>query len=142
MATRNILHISKLQEFEDFLETKGYMIVATSKNPYEVLRAQKDSDTVIVYQKKDAKEHLSTMDKDYRLVREFIKEQRKQSNADRIRGMTDEELAKFISEFSACNICEQFDKRLDRCGADNHFVCVKEYAEAIIGDWLNKLVEE
>ena len=59
MATRNILHISKLQEFEDFLETKGYMIVATSKNPYEVLRAQKDGDTVIVYQKKDAKEHLS-----------------------------------------------------------------------------------
>src|SRR5699024_5365340 len=116
MAKRNILHISKLQEFEDFLETKGYMIVATSKNPYEVLRAQKDGDTVIVYQKKDAKEHLSTMDKDYRLVREFIKSQRKQSNADRIRGMTDEELAKFLSEFSACNICEQFDKRLDRCG--------------------------
>ncbi len=49
MAMRNILHISKLQEFEDFLETKGYMIVATSKNPFEVLRAQKDGDTVIVY---------------------------------------------------------------------------------------------
>lgn len=96
MATRNILHISKLQEFEDFLETKGYMIVATSKNPYEVLRAQKDGDTVIVYQKKDAKEHLSTMDKDYHLVREFIKGQRKQSNADRIRNMTDEELAEII----------------------------------------------
>ena len=142
MATRNILHISKLQEFEDFLEHKGYMIVATSKNPYEVLRAQKDGDTVIVYQKKDAKEHLSTMDKDYRLVREFIKGQRKLSNADRIRGMTDEELARFLSEFSACNICEQFDKRLDRCGADNHFVCVKEYAQAIIGDWLKHPVEE
>ena len=142
MATRNILHISKLQEFENFLETKGYMIVATSKNPYEVLRAQKDGDTVIVYQKKDSKEHLSTMDKDYRLVREFIKSQRKQSNADRIRGMTDEELAKFLSEFSSCNICEQFDKRLDRCGADNHFVCVKEYAEAIIGDWLKQPAEE
>ena len=118
------------------------MIVATSKNPYEVLRAQKDGDTVIVYQKKDAKEHLSTMDKDYRIVREFIKGQRKLSNADRIRGMTDEELAKFLSEFSACNICEQFDKRLDRCGADNHFVCVKEYAQAIIGDWLKQPVEE
>lgn len=142
MATRNILHISKLQEFEDFLETKGYMIVATSKNPYEVLRAQKDGDTVIVYKKKDAKEHLSTMNKDYHLVREFIKSQRKQSNADRIRGMGDEELARFLSEFSACNICEQFDKRLDRCGADNHFVCVKEYAEAIIGDWLKQSVEE
>ena len=62
MATRNILHISKLHEFEKFLETKGYMIVAASKNPYEVLRAQKYGDTVIVYQKKDAKEHLSTMD--------------------------------------------------------------------------------
>ena len=142
MATRNILHISKLQEFEDFLETKGYMIVATSKNPYEVLRAQKDGDTVIVYQKKDAKEHLSTMGKDYRLVREFIKRQRKQSNAQRIRNMTDEELARFLSEFSACNICEQFDKRLDRCGADNHFVCVKEYAQAIIGDWLKQPAEE
>ena len=142
MATRNILHISKLQEFEDFLETKGYMIVATSKNPYEVLRAQKDGDTVIVYQKKDAKEHLSTMDKDYHLVREFIKGQRKQSNAQRIRNMTDEELAKFLSDFSACNICEQFDKRLDRCGADNHFLCVKEYAEAVIGEWLKQPVEE
>ena len=55
------------------------------------------------------------------------------TNYDRIKNMTEEELAKFISEFSACNTCEQFDKRLDRCGADNHFVCAKEYAEAIIG---------
>lgn len=66
----------------------------------------------------------------------------KQTFGDKIRGMTDEELARFLSEFSACNICEQFDKRLDRCGAGNHFVCVKEYAEAIIGDWINKPVEE
>ena len=64
------------------------------------------------------------------------------SNADQIRRMGDEELAKFLSEFSACNICEQFDKRLDMCGADNHFVCVKEYAQAIIGDWLKQTVEE
>ena len=98
MAMRNILHISKLQEFEDFLETKGYMIVATSKNPFEVLRAQKDGDTVIVYQKKDTKEHLSTMDKDYHLVREFIKRQRVQTNADRIRSMTDEELVEFLAK--------------------------------------------
>lgn len=47
--------------------------MGTSRNPYEVLRAKKGSDTVIVYQKKGAKEHLSTMDKDYHLVREFIK---------------------------------------------------------------------
>ena len=142
MATRNILHVSKLQEFENFLETKGYMIVATSKNPYEVLRAQKDGDTVVVYKKKDAKEHLSTMDKDYHLVREFIKSQRKQSNADRIRNMTDEELAKFLSEFSACKVCEHFDNRLDRCGAGDGFLCVKAYTEAIIGDWLKQPVED
>ena len=64
------------------------------------------------------------------------------TNGEKIRGMTDDELAKFLSEFSACNVCEQFDTRLDRCGADNHFVCVKEYAEAIIGDWLKQPVEE
>ena len=66
----------------------------------------------------------------------------KDANADKIRSMTDEELAKFLTEFSACNICEQFDKRLDRRGADNHFVCVKEYAQAIIGDWLKQPVGE
>ena len=142
MATRNILHISKLQEFEDFLESKGYMIIATGKNPYEVLIAQKDRDTVIVYKKKDAKEHLSTMDKDYHLVREFIKNQRKQSNADRIRGMDDEELAKFLSEFSACKACKYFNEELDECGASVNFLCVKEYAEAIIGDWLKQPVED
>lgn len=100
MATRNILHISKLQAFEDFLETKGYMIIATSKNPFEVLRAQKEKDLVIVYQKADAKEHLSIMDKDYHLVREFIKRQRTQTNADRIRNMTDEELAEELLFFA------------------------------------------
>lgn len=142
MATRNILHISKLQEFEDFLEHKGYMIVATSKNPYEVLRAQKDGDTVIVYQKKDAKEHLSTMDKDYHLVREFIKSQRKQSNADRIRNMSDEELAKFLSEFSACSVCEYYDSETNGCDTDGNFLCVKAYAEGIIGRWLKQQAED
>lgn len=66
----------------------------------------------------------------------------KRTNADRIRGMSDEELAKFLSEFRACNVCEQFDARLGKCNADNNFLCVKAYAEAIIGDWLNKPVEE
>ena len=138
MATRNILHISKLQEFETFLESKGYMIVATSKNPYEVLRAHKDGDTVVVYKKKDAKEHLSTMDKDYRLVREFIKSQREQSNADRIRSMSDEELVKFLSGFSACSVCEYYDSKTHRCDTDGNFLCVKAYAEGIIGRWLKQ----
>lgn len=64
------------------------------------------------------------------------------TNGEKIRGMTDEELAKFFSEFSACNVCKWFDIRLNRCGADSNFLCVKEYAEAIIGDWLKHTVEE
>ena len=64
------------------------------------------------------------------------------TNGEKIRVMNDEELAKFLSEFSACNVCEQFDERLDRCGVDNNFICVKEYAEAIIVDWLKQPVEE
>ena len=66
----------------------------------------------------------------------------KDTNADKIRSMADEALAKFLSDFSVCNVCEQFDKRLDRCGADSSFICVKKYAEAIIGDWLKQPVEE
>ena len=72
MATRNILRISKLKDFELFLANKGYAIVETSNNPYEVLRAKKDKDTVIIYRKANAKEHLSVMEKDVALVNEFI----------------------------------------------------------------------
>ena len=36
------------------------------------------------------------MDKDYSLIQRFINESRKQTNADRIRSMTDEELADFL----------------------------------------------
>lgn len=68
------------------------------------------------------------------------RETMKMTNGERIRVMNDEDLAKFLSEFSACNICEYNDKRVDMCCSD--FICVKEYAEAIIGDWLKQPVEE
>lgn len=137
MATRNILHVSKLQEFENFLETRGYMIVATSKNPYEVLRAQKDGDTVIVYKKKDAKEHLSTMDKDYHLVREFIKSQRKQSNADRVRGMSDEELATLFLFFVPTN----FDRAM-YTGISGKYTRTSEETFDNNLEWLKQPVED
>lgn len=137
MATRNILHVSKLQEFENFLETKGYMIVATSKNPYEVLRAHKDGDTVIVYKKKDAKEHLSTMDKDYHLVREFIKSQKKQSNADWIRGMDDEELAKLFLFFVPTN----FDRAM-YTGISGKYTRTPEETFDNNLEWLKQPVED
>ena len=66
----------------------------------------------------------------------------KNTNADKIRNMTDEELAKFLSEFSACNVCEYYDPETHRCDTDSNFLCVKAYAEAIIGDWLKQPEEE
>ena len=64
------------------------------------------------------------------------------TNGEHIRGMSCEELAKFISEFSACQVCKYFNEELDECGASVNFLCVKEYAEAIIRDWLKQPVEE
>ena len=96
MASRAILHINKLKKLEKWLEKQGYMILPTSKNPYEVLRAKKDKNTVIIYQKSNTKEHLSVMEKDYDLIRKFIEESKKKTNADRIRNMSDEELAEFL----------------------------------------------
>lgn len=96
MANRALLHINKLKDFESWLEKQGYMILPASKNPYEILRAKKDKDTVIIYQKSDSKEHLSIMDKDYALIHKFIMESKSNTNADRIRNMSDEELAQFL----------------------------------------------
>lgn len=94
-----------------------------------------------------ADEFLQAIDKSNEAaVEEIIKRidesEKKQSNGDRIRGMGDEELAKLISEFSACQVCKYFNEELDRCGADSNFLCVKAYAEAIIGDWLKQPVED
>jgi hypothetical protein len=96
MAIRALLHMNKLKDFESWLEKQGYMILPASKNPYEILRAKKDKDTVIIHQKGDSKEHLSIMDKDYALIHKFIMESKSNTNADRIRNMSDEELAEFL----------------------------------------------
>ena len=99
MAIRALLHMNKLKDFESWLEKQGYMILPKSKNPYEVLRAKKSKDTVIIYRKGDSKEHLSIMDKDYDLIHKFIMESKPKTNADRIRNMSDEELAVFLTKF-------------------------------------------
>ena len=96
MAIRALLHMNKLKDFESWLEKQGYMILPTSKNPYEILRAKKDKDTVLIYKKGGSEEHLSIMDKDYPLIRKFIRESKSETNADRIRKMSDEELVEVI----------------------------------------------
>lgn len=60
------------------------------------------------------------------------------TNADHIRKMTDEELGKFLAEFKACNVCEFHNEKYDRCDMPDNMLCVKTYAEAVIGDWLRK----
>lgn len=72
MAVLSLLHKSQLDAFATWLEQQGYMIISTSKNPYEVLRARKI---------------------------ECVSEQ-KSTNAELIRSMNDEELANLLSQTS------------------------------------------
>ncbi len=94
MANRNTLHISKLESFKNWLIKDGWELLPLSKNPYEVLRASKMgiSNPLIVYSGK-SKEHLSFANEWLPVVEAFL---HKKTNADRIRSMTDEELAEFL----------------------------------------------
>lgn len=71
MAERCLLHQNKLELFKWWLTTKGYELLST-KGIYEVLRAKNGKNTVIIFKKDRAKEHLSVQQKDYKLVRQFI----------------------------------------------------------------------
>lgn len=64
---------------------------------------------------------------------EIGKSQRKQSNADRIRNMTDEELAKFLSECADCATCQLVNPK--NCRTEE--TCTKTFVE-----WLKHPVEE
>ena len=100
MANRHTLHISKLEDFKEWLVKDGWEIEET-KGIWEVLRARKSGrqNPLMVYRKADAKEHLSIMDRDSDVVGAFLRDCKKtKTNADRIRSMSDEELAEFISK--------------------------------------------
>ena len=73
MAERCLLHKNKLDLLKWWLSSRGYEI-QTTKGFYEVLRAKKDKSTIIIFQKYNAKEHLIVQQKDYSLIRQFIKE--------------------------------------------------------------------
>lgn len=73
MAERCLLHKNKLEALKTWLVSKGYEIMQI-KGDFEVIRAKKDRDTVIIYKRLDAKEHLTVQQKDYSLVRQFIRE--------------------------------------------------------------------
>lgn len=64
---------------------------------------------------------------------EIGKSRRKQGNADRIRNMTDEELAKFLSECADCATCQLVNPK--NCRTEE--TCTKTFVE-----WLKHPVEE
>ena len=65
------------------------------------------------------------------------------TNADRIRSMSDEELAKELTRNPPipCRKCEYYDHKLSCCYPPNDFVCVTAYAEALTLDWLQSPAE-
>ena len=142
MANRALLHMNKLKDFESWLEEKqGYMILPTSKNPYEILRAKKDKDAVIIYQKGDSKEHLSIMDKDYPLIHKFITESKPKTNADKIRNMSDEELAEFMRKMEYTCLVDFIGYTNKGCGR-NEISCTDCRAKApTILEWLQSEAE-
>lgn len=98
MAKRNVLHISKLEDLKKWMVKDGWELLQLSNNPYEVLRASKAGrpNPLIIYSGKSS-EHLSFADRDMPVIGAFLRDQKKpQTNADRIRSMTDEELAEFL----------------------------------------------
>ena len=98
MANRHTLHISKLEDFKNWLVKEGWEIEEPN-GIYEVLRARKQGrqNPIIVYTQADAKEHLSVMDRDSGVVGAFLRDCKKpKTNADRIRAMTDKELAEWF----------------------------------------------
>lgn len=73
MASRNILHRSKLENFKEYLVSKGWVIQDT-KGIYEALRAVNPDvmkRPLIIYSGK-SKEHLSVDDRDSWIVRDYI----------------------------------------------------------------------
>ena len=103
MANRHTLHISKLEDFKEWLVKDGWEI-EEPKGIWEVLRARKSGrqNPLMVYRKEDAKEHLSIMDRDSDVVGAFLRDCKKtKTNAERIRSMSDEELAEFLKDVKA-----------------------------------------
>ena len=103
MANRHMFHISKLEDFKDWLVKDGWKI-EEPKGIYEVLRARNAGrkNPLIVYTKADAKEHLSLMDRDSGVVGAFLRDCKKSmTNADRIHSMSYEELAEFLKNVKA-----------------------------------------
>ena len=81
MADRHTLRIADLKDFERWLLQDGWTIVSIypKENPFEVLRATKDGKKypLIIYKRMEAKEHLTVQNRDYTVVKAYLKARRK-----------------------------------------------------------------
>ena len=138
MADRSRLHISKLEDFKAWLLKDG-LDIEEPKGTWEVLRARKPgrNNPLIVYTKMDAKEHLSVMDRDSGVIGAFLRDSKKpKTNADRIRSMSDEELAEFIDSgcLDCARICPDFK-------AGCSWTCQHHQGKDFILKWLQSEAE-
>lgn len=70
-------------------------------------------------------------------VEEEYKKQTVKTWGDKIRSMSDEELAEFLEKFEVCSHCEYMDK--ERCTLDNP--CVHSLAVAMALKWLQSEIK-
>lgn len=74
MANRHTLHFNQLEKFTNWLIKNDWEIKPLSKSQYEVLRATKNKEWVIIYKRADAKEHYSLTDKTIKIVNKWLRE--------------------------------------------------------------------
>ena len=144
MADRHRLHISKLDDFKEWLVKDGWDI-EEPKGTWEVLRARKSGrkNPLIVYTKIDAKEHLSVMDRDSGVIGAFLRDSNKpKTNADKIRAMNDEELAEFLEEIKNGEVLELCADFKDGCwySCKLHHACDEETSKLYL-QWLQSEAE-
>ena len=89
MANRNTLSVNELPQFKEYLIRNGWKIL-TSKGNCDVLRATKEGrrHPLIIYRRDSINAgnpptHLTLLDSDVRVVREFLKERNDNGQAKR-----------------------------------------------------------
>lgn len=146
MAKRNVLHISKLENLKKWLVKDGWQLLPLSNNHYEVLRAGKAGrqNPLVIYSTKSS-EHLSFADRDMPVIGAFLRDQKKpQTNADRIRSMTDEELAELLYSLQTEDLDGMFCKTEDKCEEmmDSGDEIPKSMCKQCLVKWLKSESEE
>lgn len=146
MAKRNVLHISKLENLKKWLVKDGWQLLPLSNNHYEVLRAGKAGrqNPLIIYSAKSS-EHFSFADRDMPVIGAFLRDQKKpQTNADRIRSMTDEELAELLYSLQTEDLDGMFCKTEDKCEEmmDSGDEIPKSMCKQCLVKWLKSESEE